>query len=97
MTTLEGIPRVSRGMKAPWAAELLAASGAATPSMAPLPNSSGMLGDPFFDGIGDKRGNDGASSRKDAQEETEDRSPDDGPDGFAPILAGWAEALSLWS
>jgi len=43
MTTLEGMPRVKRGMKAPWAAELLAASGAATPSIAPLPNSSGCL------------------------------------------------------
>ena len=30
-------------MKAAWAAELLAASGAATPSIAPLPNRSGSL------------------------------------------------------
>ncbi len=43
MTTLAGIPKVKRGMKAPWLAELLAASGPATPSMAPDPNFSGCL------------------------------------------------------
>ena len=44
---LAGIPRVKRGMKAPWLAELLADSGLATPSMAPVPNFSGCL-DTFF-------------------------------------------------
>ena len=40
ITALGGIPKVSNGMKDVWAAALLAASGPATPSIAPLPNSS---------------------------------------------------------
>src|SRR3712207_2002184 len=40
ITALGGMPRVSNGMKEVCEAELLADSGAATPSMAPLPNSS---------------------------------------------------------
>ena len=47
MTTLAGSPRVRSGMKADWAAELLAASGAATPSIAPVPNRSGCLATRF--------------------------------------------------
>ena len=43
MTALAGMPRVSRGMKAPPVAALLADSGPATPSMAPVPNFSGCL------------------------------------------------------
>ncbi len=38
-----GRPRVSSGTSTPAAAALLAASGPATPSIAPLPNSSGCL------------------------------------------------------
>ena len=41
MTALAGMPSVSRGMNAPPAAALLAASGPATPSIAPAPNRSG--------------------------------------------------------
>src|SRR6476660_8146017 len=40
ITALGGMPRVSSGMKDVWAAALLADSGPATPSMAPLPNSA---------------------------------------------------------
>ena len=36
-----GMPRVNSGTMAPAVAELLAASGPATPSIAPLPNRSG--------------------------------------------------------
>ena len=43
MTTLAGIPRVISGMKEDWAAELLAASGEATPSITPVPNFSGCF------------------------------------------------------
>ena len=42
MTTFGGMPSVISGMKAPPAAALLAASGPATPSMAPLPKRSGV-------------------------------------------------------
>ena len=38
-----GSPSVSSGTSTPAAAALLAASGPATPSIAPLPNSSGCL------------------------------------------------------
>src|SRR6476646_470250 len=38
-----GIPMVNNGTIAPPVSELLAASGAATPSIEPLPNSSGVL------------------------------------------------------
>src|SRR5690606_36402013 len=38
-----GMPSVSSGTRTPAAAALFAASGPATPSMAPLPNSSGLL------------------------------------------------------
>ena len=41
MTALDGIPSVSIGMNDVWAAALLADSGAATPSTAPLPNPRG--------------------------------------------------------
>src|SRR3954447_18016433 len=37
-----GMPRVSSGTRPPAAEALLVASGPATPSMAPLPNSSGL-------------------------------------------------------
>ena len=41
MVTEPGMPRLMVGMKAAWAAELLAASAAATPSIVPVPNFSG--------------------------------------------------------
>ena len=41
MTALPGMPSVSVGMNAVCAAALLAASGAATPSIAPLPKRDG--------------------------------------------------------
>ncbi len=43
ITALDGMPRVSMGMNEVWAAALLADSGAATPSTAPLPKRSGVL------------------------------------------------------
>ncbi len=42
-TTLGGMPSVRSGMKPLPAAALLAASGPATPAIAPLPNFSGVL------------------------------------------------------
>ncbi len=50
MTALDGIPSVSIGMNDVWAAALFADSGAATPSTAPLPNSSGRL-EIFFSSV----------------------------------------------
>ncbi|MBE0557534.1 MAG: tripartite tricarboxylate transporter permease [Proteobacteria bacterium] len=39
----KGIPRTNRGMNADWQAALFAASGPATPSITPVPKSSGCL------------------------------------------------------
>jgi len=47
IVAFEGRPRVSMGMNDVWAAELLAASGAATPRMSPCPNVP-CLSDIFF-------------------------------------------------
>ena len=43
VTGPNGMPSANRGMKADCVAELLAVSGPATPSIAPLPNSSGCF------------------------------------------------------
>ena len=43
MIEFEGSPSVSSGMNEVWAAALFADSGPATPSIAPLPNSSGCF------------------------------------------------------
>jgi len=50
ITGLDGMPSVSIGMKDVCAAALLALSGAATPSIAPLPNMSGVR-DSFFSSV----------------------------------------------
>ena len=47
ITGFDGMPSVSIGMKEVCAPALLANSGAATPSIAPLPNSA-LLGEIFF-------------------------------------------------
>jgi len=49
-----GMPSVSSGTSTPVDAALLAASGPATPSMAPLPNSSGCF-DSFFSAAYDRK------------------------------------------
>ena len=43
MTAFDGMPSVSIGMNEVCAPALLALSGPATPSIAPLPNASGCL------------------------------------------------------
>ena len=50
ITAFGGMPSVSSGMNAVCAAALLALSGAATPSIAPLPNRSGCFGT-FFSNV----------------------------------------------
>ena len=50
MTALDGMPSVSIGMNEVWAAALLAASGEATPSTAPLPKISGVF-EIFFSSV----------------------------------------------
>ena len=50
ITALGGMPSVSSGMNEVWAAALLALSGAATPSIMPVPNFSGVF-DTFFSNV----------------------------------------------
>ena len=50
ITGLDGMPRVSIGMNEVCAPALLAASGAATPSIAPLPNWA-RLGESRFSSV----------------------------------------------
>jgi hypothetical protein len=50
ITGLDGMPSVSSGMKEVCAAALLADSGAATPSIAPLPKRSASF-DIFFSSV----------------------------------------------
>ena len=71
ITGCAGRPRVSSGMNEVWAAALLADSGAATPSMAPCPNVSGLLGDALLDGVRGERRQDVAAAGQDAERRAE--------------------------
>ena len=77
MTGCAGRPSVSSGMKEVCAAALLADSGPATPSIAPCPNVSGLLGDPLLDGVRAERGQDVAGARKDAERRAQGRAAQD--------------------
>ena len=50
ITGLDGMPRVSIGMKEVWAPALFADSGPATPSIAPRPKRDGSLAT-FFSSV----------------------------------------------
>ena len=55
-----GSPKEKSGTKPAVEVALFAPSGAATPSIAPLPNSLGSLGDPLLKIVGHERGDRGA-------------------------------------
>ena len=65
-----GRPSVSSGTSMPATAALLAASGPATPSIAPLPNSSGFLARRFSTQIGEEGRDLGAAGRQRADRES---------------------------
>ena len=69
MMALPGMPSVSSGMKLVCAPALLAASGAATPSMAPRPKRSGVRDDFLLERIG----REGRQRRAAARQHAEDR------------------------
>ncbi len=103
ITTLGGMPSVSSGMKAPPAAALLAASGPATPSMAPLPNAPGRFEMRLLDGVGRERGDHRAAAGQHAEEEAQDRAAHDrpvarrsSPRGVGHRLPMRAETISRW-
>ena len=68
-----GSPSVSSGTSVPENEALLAASGPATPSIAPLPNSSGRLRQALLDGVGQERRQLGAAGRQRAEREPDRR------------------------
>jgi hypothetical protein len=67
MTGLDRIPSVSSGMNEVCAPALFADSGPATPSIAPLPNSSGVFRDAFFHRVGGEGGENGAAAGQNAE------------------------------
>ena len=72
ITGLDGMPSVSSGMNDVCAPALLADSGAATPSTAPLPNSPGAR-DLLLQRIGGERRQHRAAAGQDAEERAEQR------------------------
>ena len=74
ITALDGMPSVSIGMNEVCAAALLAASGPATPSIAPLPKRSGVARHLLLERVGRK----GREHRAAAGQDAERRSPSAG-------------------
>ena len=95
ITALDGMPSVSMGMNEVWAAALLAASGAATPSTAPLPNSPGFLRELLLQRIGREGAQRRSAARQHAEQRTERGAAQDGRDGSADLLARRPQASRL--
>ncbi len=72
-----GMPRVSSGTIAPDEAALLAASGPASPAIAPLPNFSGRLRDRLLQVVRHQGGHGRAGARGGTDEEAEERAAGD--------------------
>ena len=72
-----GMPRVSIGMKEVCAPALFAVSGAATPSIAPLPKRSGCLRDLLLERVGREGRENRAAAGQRAEERAEERAADD--------------------
>jgi hypothetical protein len=66
-----GTPSVSIGTKLPSAEALLAASGAATPRMSPLPNGAFGVGQALFHRVGHRAGDGGAGTGQHADDEAQ--------------------------
>ena len=92
ITGLEGMPRVRSGTNEVWAAALLAASGAATPSTAPWPKLLGRPRDALFQHVGGERAQHGAAARQDAEHGPDPRAAQHGRPGLADLLAGRPQA-----
>ena len=95
MIALVGTPKVSTGTKQLIEAALLAASGPATPSMAPLPKRSGVLDDSPLDGIGQDRRNDRIAAGQQADHET-DAAPAHDRHGTARSVFEHGNRLPMW-
>ena len=73
ITAFGGMPSVSSGMNDVCEAALLALSGPATPSIAPLAEARRILGDLLFQRIGAEGRQDGAAAWQDAEQRAEQR------------------------
>ena len=89
----DGRPSVSSGTSTPAAEALLAASGPATPSMAPCPNRSGSSTQPLFDHVGKERRNHRPAARQHAQREADGRSTQPGLPRSLPVVAAHAREV----
>ena len=66
-----GSPKEKSGTKPAVEVALLAPSGAATPSIAPLPNRVRVLGDPFFEVVGHEGGHRRRAAGQQPEEEAD--------------------------
>ena len=73
ITGVDGMPSVSSGTIAPPTEELFAASGAATPSIAPWPNRSGVLERRLLEGVGHEGRNRRPGTRQHAEDGADER------------------------
>ena len=71
ITGFDGMPSVSIGMNEVCAPALLADSGPATPSIAPLPKLLAVLRYLLLERVGRERGQDRAAARQDAEDRAE--------------------------
>ena len=81
-----GSPSVRSGTRTPVTAELLVASGPATPSIAPVPNSSGCFGELALDRIGEERRYFGTARRQSSEREADEGAPQPGFPGASPFV-----------
>ena len=95
MAGIDGMPSASSGIMAVPVTALFAVSGPATPAMAPLPNSSRVIGEPLLDGVGHEGRDDMAHTRDDSENEPDDRSTPDRRRGFREILPARHEVPEL--
>ena len=84
---------MSSGTSTPAAAALLAASGPATPSMAPCPNRSGSSTQPLLDHVGKERRDHRAAARQHAQREADRRSAQPRLPRSLPVVAAHAREV----
>ena len=87
ITALGGTPSVSSGMKEVCAPALLALSGAATPSIAPLPKRRGSVRELFLERIGGERPEHRAIAGQDAEHRADQRAAQHRHGGLPEILA----------
>ncbi len=90
IVALAGMPSVSSGMNDEVAAALFAVSGAATPSIAPLPEPLGLLGPALLDRVGDQRRQRRAAAGQHAEHEADHRAATDGAPRTGAGLRGTA-------